>query len=101
MRTQTVNIDEAKSQLADLIAMAAEGGEILIVDNGKALARLVPPATQRLTARIRQPHVSSPATKTLCPGMLTVGRTSREARRDSLVHVSTSRQASPGPDSYS
>ena len=42
MRTQTVNIDEAKSQLADLIAMAAEGGEVLIVDNGKALARLVP-----------------------------------------------------------
>ena len=42
MRTQTVNIDEAKDQLADLIATAAEGGEVLIVDNGKALARLVP-----------------------------------------------------------
>ena len=42
MPTQKVNIDEAKSQLADLIAMAAEGGEVLIVDNGKALARLVP-----------------------------------------------------------
>ena len=53
MRTQTVNIDEAKSQLADLIAMAAEGGEILIVDNGKALARLVPasdPAAYRAHA---------------------------------------------------
>ena len=43
MRTQTVNIDQVKSQLAELIAWAAEGGEILIVDNGKALARLVPP----------------------------------------------------------
>ena len=43
MRTQTVNIDQAKNQLAELIAWAAEGGEILIVDNGKALARLVPP----------------------------------------------------------
>jgi prevent-host-death family protein len=42
MRTQTVSIDEAKSQLAELIATAAEGGEILIVDKGKALARLVP-----------------------------------------------------------
>ncbi|PYS56442.1 MAG: hypothetical protein DMF76_24885 [Acidobacteria bacterium] len=42
MRTQTVNIDDAKSQFADLIATAAEGGEVLIVDNGKALARLVP-----------------------------------------------------------
>ena len=43
MRTQTVNIDQAKNQLAELIAWTAEGGEILIVDNGKALARLVPP----------------------------------------------------------
>ena len=43
MRTQTVNIVQAKNQLAELIAWAAEGGEILIVDNGKTLARLVPP----------------------------------------------------------
>jgi len=43
MRTQTVSIDQAKNQLAELIAWAAEDGEILIVDNGKALARLVPP----------------------------------------------------------
>ena len=43
MRTQTVNIDQAKNQLAELIAWAAAGGEILIVDNGKTLARLVPP----------------------------------------------------------
>ena len=53
MQTQTVNIDEAKSQLADLIATAAEGGEILIVDNGKPLARLVPasdPAAYRAHA---------------------------------------------------
>jgi prevent-host-death family protein len=43
MQTQTVNIEQAKNQLAELIAWAAAGGEILIVDNGKALARLVPP----------------------------------------------------------
>ena len=42
MRTQTVDIDEAKSHLADLIATASEGGEVIIVDNGKALARLIP-----------------------------------------------------------
>ena len=42
MATQTVSIDEAKTQLSDLIATAQEGGEIIIVDNGKALARLVP-----------------------------------------------------------
>ena len=42
MRTQTVSIDEAKTQLSDLIATAQEGGEVVIVDNGKALARLIP-----------------------------------------------------------
>jgi len=41
MPAQTVSIDEAKAQLSDLIATAQEGGEIIIVDNGKALARLV------------------------------------------------------------
>ncbi len=41
MAAQVVSIDEAKTQLSDLIATAQEGGEIIIVDNGKALARLV------------------------------------------------------------
>jgi prevent-host-death family protein len=41
MAAQTVSIEEAKTQLSDLIATAQEGGEIIIVDNGKALARLV------------------------------------------------------------
>lgn len=41
MAAHTVSIDEAKTQLSDLIATAQEGGEIIIVDNGKALARLV------------------------------------------------------------
>ena len=41
MPAQIVSIDEAKTQLSDLIATAQEGGEIIIVDNGKALARLV------------------------------------------------------------
>jgi len=37
-----VNIDEAKDHFADLIATTAEGGEVIITDNGKALARLIP-----------------------------------------------------------
>ena len=41
MAAQTVTIDEAKTQLSELIATAQEGGEVVIVDNGKALARLV------------------------------------------------------------
>ena len=57
MQTQTVNIDEAKSQLADLIATAAEGGEILIVDNGKPLARLVP-ASDEAAYRTHAPTAS-------------------------------------------
>lgn len=39
--TQTVSIDEAKNQLSDLVASAAKGGEVVIVENGKALARLI------------------------------------------------------------
>jgi len=42
MPSQIVNIDEAKSQLADLIAIASEGGEVIITQDGKPLARLVP-----------------------------------------------------------
>jgi len=57
MRTQTVNIDEAKSQFTDLIAKAAEGGEILIVDNGKPLARLVP-ASDAAAYRAHTPTAS-------------------------------------------
>ena len=42
MRTQTVNIDQAKDQLFELITTASEGGEVIIMENGHALARLVP-----------------------------------------------------------
>jgi prevent-host-death family protein len=42
MPTQTVNVEEAKTHLADLLQTASEGGEIIIVDNGKPLARLIP-----------------------------------------------------------
>ena len=42
MPIHTVNIDEAKDHFFDLIATTAEGGEVIITDNGKALARLIP-----------------------------------------------------------
>ena len=42
MAIQTVSIDEAKDQFFDLIATTAEGGEVIITENGEALARLIP-----------------------------------------------------------
>ena len=44
MNSQTVNIDEAKNRLSDLITIASEGGEVIIVQDGKPLDRLVSPA---------------------------------------------------------
>ncbi len=44
MPTQTVNIEEAKAHLANLLQTASQGGEIVIVDNGRPLARLIPPS---------------------------------------------------------
>jgi len=41
MRTERVNIDQARNQLADLITFASEGGEVIIVQDGKPLARLI------------------------------------------------------------
>ncbi|HEY0546858.1 MAG TPA: type II toxin-antitoxin system prevent-host-death family antitoxin [Pyrinomonadaceae bacterium] len=40
--TRTVNIDEAKNQLQDLLALALDGNEVIITEGGKPLARLVP-----------------------------------------------------------
>jgi prevent-host-death family protein len=40
--TRTVNIDEAKDQLQDLLALALDGNEVIITEGGKPLARLVP-----------------------------------------------------------
>ncbi len=42
MPIHTVKLDEAKDQFFDLIATTAEGDEVIIIDNGKALARLIP-----------------------------------------------------------
>ena len=42
MPAQIVNLDDAKDQFSDLIASAAEGSEVVIVENDQALARLIP-----------------------------------------------------------
>jgi len=41
MRTERVNIEQVPSQLADLITFASEGGEVIILQDGKPLARLI------------------------------------------------------------
>ncbi len=57
MSTQRVNIDQAKDQISDLIAAAAKGGEVIIEDDGKALARLIP-ATDQAAYHSHQPTPS-------------------------------------------
>jgi len=42
MSTQTIDIADAREHLLDLITTASEGGEVVILDNGKPLARLIP-----------------------------------------------------------
>jgi prevent-host-death family protein len=42
MTSQRVTIDQAKNQLSDLITTANEGGQVIIEQNGKPVARLVP-----------------------------------------------------------
>lgn len=39
--THRVNIDQAREQLSNLVAAASEGGEVIIEENGKPLARLI------------------------------------------------------------
>ncbi|MBI3650688.1 MAG: type II toxin-antitoxin system Phd/YefM family antitoxin [Acidobacteria bacterium] len=51
MSSQTVKLEEAQHHFADWLAIAANGGEIIITQNGKPLARLVPvaqPKKQRI-----------------------------------------------------
>lgn len=40
--TQTVSVDEAQEKLPDLLAQALAGNEVIITDDGKPVARLVP-----------------------------------------------------------
>ncbi len=40
MPTQTVNLDKVEKQLAELLAIVENNGEVVIAQNGKPLARL-------------------------------------------------------------
>lgn len=42
MRTKTVSVEEAAAHLANLLALAAEGAEIIITKDDKPLGRLLP-----------------------------------------------------------
>lgn len=42
MPAQTVNLDKVEKQLAELLALAKDKGEIVIAQNGKPIARLEP-----------------------------------------------------------
>ncbi len=42
MPTQTINLDKVEKQLAELLAIVEDKGEIVIAQNGKPLARLEP-----------------------------------------------------------
>ncbi len=47
MTTETVDVDEAKTRLAELLTRAADGGEVIIAEHGTPRARLIaiePPA---------------------------------------------------------
>lgn len=45
--TRTVNVNEAKRQLQDLLALALTGNEVIITKDGQPLARLVPVDTSK------------------------------------------------------
>ena len=42
MTSRTINVEEAKNQLPDLLAPALDGNEVIITEGGKPVARLVP-----------------------------------------------------------
>ena len=41
MSTKTVDVGEAQAQFKELLSLAAEGTEVVIMENGAALARIV------------------------------------------------------------
>ena len=47
MPIQTVNLDKVEKQLADLLAMVKQGGEVVITQNGKPIARLASVAPKK------------------------------------------------------
>ena len=50
--TQTVSVDEAQNKLADLLAQAVAGDEVIITEHGTPVARLVPVVTHSKKKRV-------------------------------------------------
>ena len=42
MNTQTVTVHDAQTRLSELLTIALEGNEVIIIDGDKPVARLVP-----------------------------------------------------------
>ena len=57
MPTQTINLDKVGKQLAELLAIVENNGEIVIAQNGKPLARLetvTPPKKKKRIAGLNR-----------------------------------------------
>lgn len=52
MPIQTINLDKVEKQLAELLAIVEDSGEIVIAQNGKPLARLEPVTQPKKKKRI-------------------------------------------------
>lgn len=50
--TATISIDEAQDRLPDLVAQAHAGNEVVITDQGKPVARLIPVVVRSRKKRI-------------------------------------------------
>ncbi len=57
MSMRRVNLEQAKAQISDLINNASKGGEVIIEENGKPLARIIP-ATDAATYQSHPPSSS-------------------------------------------
>ncbi len=56
MTTQTVTLQEAQTRLAELLALARTGNEIIIAEGNELLARLVPIAGAERPRRVAGLH---------------------------------------------
>lgn len=72
MRTKTVNVHEAKSNLSRLLARVEAGEEIVVARAGAPVARLVPlasPSSQRVPGRYRGRGYIAPDFDAPLPGL--------------------------------
>ena len=89
MRTQTIDIDDAKDQLWQLITIVSEGGEVIIVQDGKPLARLVSAADEAVYQALPPARDEFSADEEPLAWEAGIGRMSRETRmqRQSLKQL--------------